>query len=167
MPFSSGREDLNLRPSAPEANALPGCATPRFDVPSNDAPFTRVFRSCQRLFSFLLFEDPPFAGLSDQVEQLIRSHIAVRVPVFPAVGVFLEFRCNVRHLRGREPYRPEHAERDPPPHGAVWAAGAAERGLSSRLRMSSFRWGRRSAMISDPEQTGEAPSRSRAFVPSG
>ena len=26
----SGREDLNLRPLAPHASALPGCATPRF-----------------------------------------------------------------------------------------------------------------------------------------
>ena len=25
----SGREDLNLRPPAPKAGALPGCATPR------------------------------------------------------------------------------------------------------------------------------------------
>ncbi len=25
----SGRQDLNLRPFAPKANALPGCATPR------------------------------------------------------------------------------------------------------------------------------------------
>ncbi len=25
----SGREDLNLRPPAPHAGALPGCATPR------------------------------------------------------------------------------------------------------------------------------------------
>ena len=25
----SGRQDLNLRPSAPKADALPGCATPR------------------------------------------------------------------------------------------------------------------------------------------
>ena len=29
----SGREDLNLRPPAPEAGALPGCATPRRDSP--------------------------------------------------------------------------------------------------------------------------------------
>src|ERR1019366_36560 len=28
----SGREDSNLRPSAPKADALPGCATPRRDV---------------------------------------------------------------------------------------------------------------------------------------
>ncbi len=28
----SGREDLNLRPHAPHACALPGCATPRFEV---------------------------------------------------------------------------------------------------------------------------------------
>ena len=27
----SGREDLNLRPFGPEPNALPGCATPRFE----------------------------------------------------------------------------------------------------------------------------------------
>ena len=27
----SGREDLNLRPPAPKAGALPGCATPRHD----------------------------------------------------------------------------------------------------------------------------------------
>lgn len=27
--FKSGREDLNLRPPAPKAGALPGCATPR------------------------------------------------------------------------------------------------------------------------------------------
>jgi|GEM_PF-6768487 hypothetical protein len=29
--WKSGREDLNLRPSAPEADALPGCATPRME----------------------------------------------------------------------------------------------------------------------------------------
>ena len=29
----SGREDLNLRLSAPKADALPGCATPREDRP--------------------------------------------------------------------------------------------------------------------------------------
>ena len=29
----SGREDLNLRPPAPKAGALPGCATPRFQFP--------------------------------------------------------------------------------------------------------------------------------------
>src|SRR5688500_895481 len=29
----SGREDLNLRPPAPEAGALPGCATPRRAIP--------------------------------------------------------------------------------------------------------------------------------------
>ena len=28
----SGRQDLNLRPSAPKADALPGCATPRFKM---------------------------------------------------------------------------------------------------------------------------------------
>ncbi len=27
--FWSGREDLNLRPLAPHASTLPGCATPR------------------------------------------------------------------------------------------------------------------------------------------
>ena len=26
----SGRDDSNIRPSAPKADALPGCATPRF-----------------------------------------------------------------------------------------------------------------------------------------
>ena len=30
----SGREDLNLRPPAPKAGALPGCATPRLGVHS-------------------------------------------------------------------------------------------------------------------------------------
>src|SRR5512140_3407957 len=29
LPTKSGREDSNLRPSAPKADALPGCATPR------------------------------------------------------------------------------------------------------------------------------------------
>ena len=28
----SGRQDLNLRPSAPKADALPNCATPRFKI---------------------------------------------------------------------------------------------------------------------------------------
>jgi hypothetical protein len=28
----SGRKDLNLRPSAPKADALPGCATPRLSA---------------------------------------------------------------------------------------------------------------------------------------
>ena len=31
----SGREDLNLRPPAPKAGALPGCATPRLGVHSH------------------------------------------------------------------------------------------------------------------------------------
>ena len=29
FPTWSGRQDLNLRPLAPHASALPGCATPR------------------------------------------------------------------------------------------------------------------------------------------
>ena len=29
VPTWSGRQDLNLRPLAPHASALPGCATPR------------------------------------------------------------------------------------------------------------------------------------------
>jgi hypothetical protein len=32
--FWSGREDLNLRLPAPEAGALPGCATPRWFINS-------------------------------------------------------------------------------------------------------------------------------------
>ena len=32
--YWSGREDLNLRPPAPKAGALPGCATPRLGVHS-------------------------------------------------------------------------------------------------------------------------------------
>ena len=28
----SGRDDSNIRPSAPKADALPGCATPRFTI---------------------------------------------------------------------------------------------------------------------------------------
>ena len=43
MPFSSGREDLNLRPSAPEADALPGCATPRFSIHAERAAFYASF----------------------------------------------------------------------------------------------------------------------------
>src|SRR5450631_3067609 len=31
----SGREDLNLRPPAPKAGALPGCATPRVEAAVN------------------------------------------------------------------------------------------------------------------------------------
>ena len=31
LSYWSGREDLNLRPPAPKAGALPGCATPRTD----------------------------------------------------------------------------------------------------------------------------------------
>ncbi len=29
--YWSGRKDLNLRPLAPHASTLPGCATPRFE----------------------------------------------------------------------------------------------------------------------------------------
>ena len=29
IPFWSGRQDSNLRPSAPKSDALPNCATPR------------------------------------------------------------------------------------------------------------------------------------------
>ena len=36
----SGREDLNLRPSAPKADALPGCATPRCWI--NDTTYYRA-----------------------------------------------------------------------------------------------------------------------------
>ena len=43
MPFLSGREDLNLRPSAPEADALPGCATPRFSIHAERAAFYASF----------------------------------------------------------------------------------------------------------------------------
>jgi hypothetical protein len=53
----SGREDLNLRPPAPKAGALPGCATPRrlvrSDVSKTDPSERRVSiwfapRGCQR-----------------------------------------------------------------------------------------------------------------------
>ena len=53
----SGREDLNLRPPAPKAGALPGCATPRrivrSDVSKTDPSERRVSicfgpRRCQR-----------------------------------------------------------------------------------------------------------------------
>src|SRR5215213_3344250 len=37
----SGQQDLNLRPSAPKADALPGCAMPRHRL---NCHFTRVFR---------------------------------------------------------------------------------------------------------------------------
>jgi hypothetical protein len=33
----SGREDLNLRPPAPKAGALPGCATPRLENDITDS----------------------------------------------------------------------------------------------------------------------------------
>ena len=32
----SGRQDLNLRPPAPQAGALPGCATPRRNIVFDD-----------------------------------------------------------------------------------------------------------------------------------
>ena len=35
--FWSGRPDLNQRPSAPKADALPGCATPRWPEPKDSA----------------------------------------------------------------------------------------------------------------------------------
>src|SRR5262249_20913412 len=35
-PVPSGREDLNLRPPAPKAGALPGCATPRIGSDARD-----------------------------------------------------------------------------------------------------------------------------------
>ena len=53
----SGREDLNLRPPAPKAGALPGCATPRrlvrSDLPKTDASERTASiwfgpRGCQR-----------------------------------------------------------------------------------------------------------------------
>src|SRR5438552_17154491 len=50
----SGREDLNLRPPAPKAGALPGCATPRL---SSDSASTgcrkQPFRGLNRLRCFL------------------------------------------------------------------------------------------------------------------
>ena len=42
----SGREDLNLRPSAPKADALPGCATPRLV----DILFNTELKSLQELW---------------------------------------------------------------------------------------------------------------------
>jgi hypothetical protein len=39
LKYWSGRQDSNLRPLAPHASALPGCATPRPDV--NDSPIGR------------------------------------------------------------------------------------------------------------------------------
>ena len=46
----SGREDLNLRPLAPQASALPGCATPRRTRPNaaDPLPATRSARSVGR-----------------------------------------------------------------------------------------------------------------------
>src|SRR4030081_1839428 len=38
----SGRQDLNLRPLAPQASALPGCATPRFHRGSRRARYARL-----------------------------------------------------------------------------------------------------------------------------
>ena len=46
----SGRQDLNLRPSAPKADALPGCATPRYigarGCKALPAPGKRPLPSC-------------------------------------------------------------------------------------------------------------------------
>src|SRR6516164_8483742 len=36
----SGREDLNLRPPAPKAGALPGCATPRLKLHVDSKAFS-------------------------------------------------------------------------------------------------------------------------------
>src|SRR5262249_46580104 len=64
----SGREDLNLRPPAPKAGALPGCATPRhlpggFDSKSllRQAPISRP-TLCQesKKVRFVLFSERPW-----------------------------------------------------------------------------------------------------------
>ncbi len=53
FPEATGREDLNLRPPAPKAGALPGCATPRLGVhslmPKNIRPKAKgEYRFCGR-----------------------------------------------------------------------------------------------------------------------
>src|SRR5580704_617224 len=40
--YWSGRPDLNRRPPAPKAGALPGCATPRHEVPCNSKLFPHL-----------------------------------------------------------------------------------------------------------------------------
>src|SRR3989442_14362007 len=46
----SGREDLNLRPPAPKAGALPGCATPRLSSDSvSTGCWKQPFRGLNRL----------------------------------------------------------------------------------------------------------------------
>jgi hypothetical protein len=42
----SGRQDLNLRPSAPKADALPDCATPRIDY-FQDSKVKDIIACCQ------------------------------------------------------------------------------------------------------------------------
>src|SRR3569833_863123 len=59
----SGRQDSNLRPSAPKADALPGCATPRT---SADAPLATGPCAPQRSFASALAKE----RVSDMVARL-------------------------------------------------------------------------------------------------
>src|SRR3984957_19321090 len=48
LEYWSGRQDSNLRPLAPHASALPGCATPRPDA--NDSPNGLAAKDLDELF---------------------------------------------------------------------------------------------------------------------
>ena len=54
----SGREDSNLRPPAPKAGALPGCATPRQGLEQYTRAWTRPLEGgCRGVRLYLLFEE--------------------------------------------------------------------------------------------------------------
>ena len=66
----SGREDLNLRPPAPKAGALPGCATPRHFAVSFDSKSLRIWKPFPSLASILALgaeNGPPAAALVSRI----------------------------------------------------------------------------------------------------
>ena len=69
----SGRQDLNLRPSAPHADALPGCATPR----------TRGFYGLRRQKGKLLLRFFARSIIGQRINPLGRNRCRIHLPVEP------------------------------------------------------------------------------------
>ena len=85
--FWSGRPDLNRRPPAPKAGALPGCATPR-QIAANDST---------AFFDFL------FGEHDERLNQLLNALLEWKFPPecrkFPALLADLCCRTALPHLR--------------------------------------------------------------------
>ncbi len=84
----SGREDSNLRPFGPEPNALPGCATPRYELHTSGGIYTagphlgnKKDDSCGRPALILGLVAPPRVPGHSLVEILPRKRLADPIPV--------------------------------------------------------------------------------------